>query len=497
MKFKTYFLIFFISLSISLLTAQTGYVRDVEIQSPAAGFDISLTTPKAIFPCLDGGTIVINEVEVSDAEDFWVGDICVVKVDSLGNSLWQRFVNHWSWYDLPNATGIDMDENGIIHFMSDDFGVIEVYTIDQSGNITTECNMNFTFLVHINRAMRLENGDIACVGIGWGPVSWSEDDFNCAAYLRITENGDSLAFKEYEPESITQGNPEAKAFDMELDTDGLPIITCRFTYYKASVIKVDLDGNLIFQRDINLSYGSSYPITITKVPTDNYCLIGFNKYLDNGIPYAVYKLEGSTLDSLFSLLPQYLFRINSLLATPNGLLMSGMVFHSYFIGSYEITGQVQWDSLFVDETIDHYDTEPPELLKVTFDDCYIGVFSARDSDLTIVKLLPDGTVTANYDEVSPTPPIGTLKVFPNPVVQNTRIQLICAQPSGKRVIGASIYNVRGQLIRKLILEHKEANLYEINWDGKNDETENCSSGMYIIKTDTLKNNISKKIIVIH
>jgi hypothetical protein len=499
MKRPIFFLL--LVLACSLLLAQIGYIRDVEIQSPSVGFYIMSTTPKAIFSCADGGTIIINEVKVSNQEDIWVGDICVVKVDQMGNSVWQRFVNHWSWYDLPNATGIDIDANGTVHFMSDDFGVIEVYTINQSGNIITECNLHITDLSYINRAKRLNNGEIACVGVGWGPVSWSEDYFKSAAYLRISETGDSLSFKLYPPDSLTIGNPEAKAFDMELDNDGLPIITCHFTSYKASVIKVDLAGNLIFRSDVEFNLGYLDQIPITKSPSNEYNLICICTFFDiEGLSYnIVYKVENNVLDSLFSFQEQTFSFINRILDTSAGFYMSGSINSRYFIGNLDLTGSVQWDSLFTGIINNYLDDQHPGILNYTFDNCIIGIFQygGVQSGFTIVKLLPDGTITDNNDQIEAQEPFFLMDVFPNPVLRNTHFKVKNIQNNNKRRLIASIYNIRGQLVRKLELDRKDANLFEADWDRANENGVICASGVYIIRVEQPNINLSKKIIVIH
>ncbi|HOH47233.1 MAG TPA: FlgD immunoglobulin-like domain containing protein, partial [Candidatus Cloacimonadota bacterium] len=73
---------------------------------------------------------------------------------------------------------------------------------------------------------------------------------------------------------------------------------------------------------------------------------------------------------------------------------------------------------------------------------------------------------------------GLGKIYPNPFNPTTCINYGLCQ---KGEIGISIYNLRGQLVRSLLHETKEAGLYKAIWDGKADDGRPCGSGIYLVR----------------
>jgi hypothetical protein len=505
MKTRHIMLLFLISLCFSTLSAQIGYVSPVIVFDDSDYPPGAFVTfyPKGIYPFQDGSTIVIGILDFEDelAHNIW--SISAVKVDMFGNASWIRNFTDSFFISEGNVTCIDMDENGIIHFLGNSDASLKKYSLDQNGNLSTDFVLHVPCLNKIKRAIRLSNSDIAIACDIWSDDPYSTSDNITAAFLRISDSGDSLASQLYPPVLSTDQNENSNTFDMELDTDGLPIITCRFTYYKASIIKVDLDGELIFRSDINLNSGFYFPICITKLPANDYSLICFTSYIaPDGISGSfIYKLEGSELDSLYLYNPFQHTEVNHILEIPGGVLMSGNYSNSYtqryFIGKFNLFGQAQWDSLFTSfPDCDGYN-QSLELLQVTNDNCILGVFISAGVGFTLVKLLPDGTITGNQDEIAIPAPKCALSVFPNPIFQNTHIQLQYTQAPRKESQVVNVYNIRGQLVRKLTLKCKDSNLYEADWDGLNKDGVRCMSGVYVIRAGDEQAKVSKKVILIN
>jgi hypothetical protein len=70
--------------------------------------------------------------------------------------------------------------------------------------------------------------------------------------------------------------------------------------------------------------------------------------------------------------------------------------------------------------------------------------------------------------------------FPNPFNPETWIPYELAEPASVEI---SIYNTRGQLVRRLELGHREAGVYTSQqsaafWDGRSDFGETVASGVY-------------------
>ncbi|MDP2172143.1 MAG: T9SS type A sorting domain-containing protein, partial [Candidatus Cloacimonadaceae bacterium] len=57
-----------------------------------------------------------------------------------------------------------------------------------------------------------------------------------------------------------------------------------------------------------------------------------------------------------------------------------------------------------------------------------------------------------------------------------------------------IYNVRGQLVRSLVRETKQARDHGCVWDGTDDKGMQCGSGIYIINLRAGKQSINVKVV---
>ncbi|MEA2062470.1 MAG: T9SS type A sorting domain-containing protein, partial [Gemmatimonadota bacterium] len=70
--------------------------------------------------------------------------------------------------------------------------------------------------------------------------------------------------------------------------------------------------------------------------------------------------------------------------------------------------------------------------------------------------------------------------FPNPFNPSTTIAYDI--PDGKTVmVSLQVFNLRGQLLRTLVDEEKEAGTYQIQWDGKDSRGGPVSSGIYFYR----------------
>ncbi len=75
-------------------------------------------------------------------------------------------------------------------------------------------------------------------------------------------------------------------------------------------------------------------------------------------------------------------------------------------------------------------------------------------------------------------PISLLKNYPNPFNPSTNISFDISK-SGK--VEVSVYNQKGELVRKLMNKVVSAGSYKLNWDGKNSSSQSASSGFYFTK----------------
>ncbi|MGI6198424.1 MAG: FlgD immunoglobulin-like domain containing protein, partial [Candidatus Cloacimonadaceae bacterium] len=61
---------------------------------------------------------------------------------------------------------------------------------------------------------------------------------------------------------------------------------------------------------------------------------------------------------------------------------------------------------------------------------------------------------------------------------------------------AKVYNIKGQLVRRLEVSEKTSDQYLYNWDCKDRNNRAVPAGVYLIRIKTNSGEISKKVTVI-
>ena len=83
--------------------------------------------------------------------------------------------------------------------------------------------------------------------------------------------------------------------------------------------------------------------------------------------------------------------------------------------------------------------------------------------------------------------------YPNP--SSGRMEIKYQLPRSGRV-DLKIYNVSGQLVRTLESGNKPAGFYGVRWDGRDDQGQNVSSGIYFCKLQSSGFNATQRLTVI-
>jgi hypothetical protein len=343
MKVKGIIIFAIIGLAATWLAAQNTYMREIPLQIPPYLHN-QVYTPKQIYPCPDGGVIILGNCEArfytnpEDPPGISV-DCGAIKMDAEGNCEWQWWSNDFGYLELPLIIGIDQEPNGRVNFLinipsqntASKIGWIEpdgTYSLQNAGINPWQ----------INRAMRLSNGDI--FAIGYIDYLGSTHRFD-AYFVHYNPQGDTLSTKRYPPDTlwISPGAYYAEAFDMEFDTDGMPVSTCLFTNRFASVVKTDWDGNIIWRRDTNNQVASTlYDFAITKMPQTNELYMGYRTYSNGfGNQYEIHSINDTDLDSLFSIQTSdgwVSSSYYSMVGNNQNIYVSGYFEHNVHIGSF-------------------------------------------------------------------------------------------------------------------------------------------------------------------
>jgi len=102
--------------------------------------------------------------------------------------------------------------------------------------------------------------------------------------------------------------------------------------------------------------------------------------------------------------------------------------------------------------------------------------------------------TNNIDVEIPQNSITQINNYPNPFSSSTTINF---QLGNRSKVNLTVFNVKGQLIRKLIDSKVKPGTHAVVWDGFDENNQKVPSGTYFYKLNTNKCNIVKKMILFH
>lgn len=98
----------------------------------------------------------------------------------------------------------------------------------------------------------------------------------------------------------------------------------------------------------------------------------------------------------------------------------------------------------------------------------------------------------NDDDVLPIPDKIMMAIYPNPFNACTTISFTLKEPSSAVV---SIYNIKGELIKKLTDHDYKSGLHNVYWDGTDKNNRPVSSGIYLCSIRTETQTKSKKLLL--
>ncbi|MCB5269690.1 MAG: T9SS type A sorting domain-containing protein, partial [Candidatus Cloacimonadaceae bacterium] len=111
-----------------------------------------------------------------------------------------------------------------------------------------------------------------------------------------------------------------------------------------------------------------------------------------------------------------------------------------------------------------------------------------DSDVQMVSL----SYTANPGNV--TPPVQTsLNTYPNPFRESTRIEY---ELDKREQVKLEVYNLKGQKVRSLYSGIADLGINRQQWDGRDENSVLCSSGVYYLKLQSGSKVIKRKMLLL-
>jgi hypothetical protein len=486
-------ILIFILAAFSVLHAQTTFVHEINLTEID---DIISYTPSGILSCADNGIIVLGEVEYVFGQEGWVGESgYLVKLDAQGNCLWQRaFDPFWN----RGFIRIDSDNNNNVYYLcnQDPYGYSLCKT-DTHGNSLILGGGNADNFWDIHSAIRLPNNEIIAVGHGQGNVPSGQGWTSYFAFLRISAAGNLLSYRQYPPD-INISNNGAYALDVELGNDGLPVALCSIADSCVSLVKFDLDGNILSRTDISSDNASGYPKSLTKsVASGHFFVLSFSNPFYTISEYSDSLFIDSELIDIFSGPFEPWTSFNTILHQNDNLFLQGYIAETdsfgfgnnfYKVVCYNTDFTHSWT--WTEQTGQWWGTGP-DCLTVTNDNCVIAA-AHHAGRLGVAKIRFDGFVP-NLD-YSTNPDIVHLQVHPNPCITSTAISFDVQE---KTYCEINIYNLKGQLVRHLYSGVKTPGSYEFTWFADDENGNKLSSGVYFCRYVADGRNVVKKIVLLH
>ena len=135
--------------------------------------------------------------------------------------------------------------------------------------------------------------------------------------------------------------------------------------------------------------------------------------------------------------------------------------------------------------VDDPSTEFKLALSANAEQVYLDAISVIDTSWE-----PDETAIDVGEEIQ-RPHCFLYQNHPNPFNSSTQIQFSLSEESP---INLSLYNIQGQLVKKLVDEHTAAGFYSVLWNGENEAGNQVSSGIYIYRLTTASSVLTRRLL---
>ena len=471
----------FILIICSIAFARSGYVY-------SEYFEDCRVSSRSIFVCSDNSVVVLGNLDYNYGP--WTQYLTITKLDPSGNLVWRQ----WMMDDvdiLRTITGVDIDENDTVTFITTELAVdeyIRLWSIDSGGNFTLlseEPYIQNYRRISFNKAMRIPNNEIVAVG-----KTYTGLEGLSACFYRFSATGDTLATAYYPLDASSPYQERgAEAYDLALGDNGNILITCQLNIGTASILEIDPMGNIINRIDVPetlFGYDSSITVNYSTMLA-GYLIAGpFGEYPSTAIK--AYLLHNNELVYLFEVDQTIVQFLHSTIMHDSGVLLCGTLYMDAALVSLSGSGELNW-SWQQDWTnssnyiIDGIGNPSTALLAMDSDGCVYWAWGGVQTQL-ITKLLPNGQLPVEDEVQSPTATM--ISAYPNPMKDEIRITIKQDNSFPIQANRIDIFNIKGQLTRSLELTKGET-----VWDGRDNGGKPSPKGIYFLRSDGATRQIRK------
>ncbi len=207
----------------------------------------------------------------------------------------------------------------------------------------------------------------------------------------------------------------------------------------------------------------------------------------------VFEYYDNTLTQLFEQSYLSLWHNPTASCDLNGFLFS-QPGNDYF-RKYDIAGNLEWEYALPDSF--WAPRSDYQVINVPSDSCYIAIglrFLGVDWEYMVSMFSPyfiklPYNLTANDDNVAPPVSGLAITVYPNPFRSDVMIALNARQ---SQKVEIDIYNIKGQLVRRLERFYAKSGENLQNWDGRDNLGDSVAPGLYLIKAKSGSQRVTQK-----
>ena len=270
----------------------------------------------------------------------------------------------------------------------------------------------------------------------------------------------------------------------------------RFHYYDL----LGFPATIVGGNEKLLGYNSGYSAQLTEFY--NSALSDYNTFIANATFYAYYdeqenvgfsyELTKSGTILFDEFINDLTMRIGVIENVENeqGLpVVTNVPVFTYLIA--EVDANQFLDGITISDTVYFNMNDDFETITGDMDNCEVVFWLQNDEtqEIFYVNKLPftefqPGLVSVDEDEISDTN--HSLHIFPNPCKTTEIMNISFSLPNAIQCAELKIYNIKGQLVKTIILEPESRNASFI-WNGMNNVNKQVSSGIYLMQIKTEAN----------
>lgn len=464
------------------LSAQDTWVKSY---APFGSSYLENYTVRNIAICQDGG-YAVNGTYIYDDE--WPNPITIefgflMKTDSDGN---------FQWAKKDTVTFIERTES-LAFVETDDGGFISAVTNSTigGGNALIKRNSNGS------REWVMDNDEFQA----WSMVRTSDGNIVLSGILnlglpairKIDQTGTEIWTQTYNPDNERETGRLSSI--IETSDGGLAATGyIQGNNFDIIVLKTDSEGDSLWTRTYD-GYGDyDYGLSISE--TNDQCIIiggtvDESTFTHNGILIKFSYFGEIIFEREYNSTNCYVFR-SIITNNQQNIISYGRNTSGINLNAYNING----DSLWIAQLTFYHDSHGDKCLIENSIGGYLCVgMSYGQVELVITKTDENGQVTS-VDNHLLNKNNDILDCYPNPF--NPIVNIDFSLKNSLEQINLSIYNIKGQLIKDIFKTSLVTQgIHTFQWDGRNFNNQNVSSGIYYVILESQNNIIkAKKIIML-